>query len=126
MIFYSGWPFLTGAVRGLRNATLNMDFLIAAGAGAAYLYSIYQMAVGGEVYFDTAVMIITLILLGRYIESGAKRRASEAIIQILSLAPVEARKLVRGQRGTMKTVKCYLPSGEWSPYPPFGRVILSK
>jgi P-type Cu2+ transporter len=99
VIFYSGWPFLTGAVRGLRNATLNMDFLIAAGAGAAYLYSIYQMAIGGEVYFDTAVMIITLILLGRYIESGAKRRASEAIIQILSLAPVEARKLVPRAEG---------------------------
>jgi len=93
VIFYSGWPFLTGAVRGVRNATFNMDFLIAAGAGSAYLYSIYQMAVGGEVYFDTSVMIITLILLGRYIEAGAKRRASEAIMRLISLTPREARKL---------------------------------
>jgi len=99
VLFYSGWPFLAGAVRGLRNATFNMDFLIAAGAGAAYLYSIYQMAVGGEVYFDTAVMIITLILLGRYIESGAKHRASAAIMHLLSLSPGEARKLVPGAEG---------------------------
>ncbi|HYA88166.1 MAG TPA: heavy metal translocating P-type ATPase [Nitrospirota bacterium] len=96
VLFYSGWPFLAGAVRGLRNATFSMDFLIAAGAGAAYLYSIYEMTVGGEVYFDTAVMIITLILLGRYIESGVKHRASAAIMQLLSLAPGEARKLVPG------------------------------
>jgi Cu2+-exporting ATPase len=93
VIFYSGWPFLAGAVRGLRNFTFNMDFLIAAGAGSAYGYSIYEMAVGGEVYFDTSVMIITLILLGRLIEAGAKRRASEAILRLVSLAPREARKL---------------------------------
>jgi P-type Cu2+ transporter len=94
VIFYSGWPFLTGAIRGLRNAAFNMDFLITAGAGSAYLYSIYEMAVGGEVYFDTAVMIITLILLGRYIEIGAKRMASASMTRLLSLAPPEARKLV--------------------------------
>jgi P-type Cu2+ transporter len=100
VIFYSGWPFLTGAVRGLRSFTFNMDFLIAAGAGSAYLYSIYQMSIGGEVYFDTAVMIITLILLGRYIESGAKRKASEAIMRLLSLAPREARKLAPRAEGS--------------------------
>jgi len=99
VMFYSGWPFLTGAIRGLRSFTFNMDFLIAAGAGSAYLYSIYEMTIGGEVYFDTAVMIITLILLGRYIESGAKRKASETIIRLLSLAPREARKLVARAEG---------------------------
>jgi Cu2+-exporting ATPase len=98
VIFYAGWPFLTGALRGLRNGTFNMDFLITAGAGSAYLYSIYQMAVGGEVYFDTAVMIITLILLGRYIESGAKRKASEALLRLITLAPQEARKLFPADR----------------------------
>jgi len=94
VLFYSGWPFFKGAIRGLRHFTFNMDVLIVAGAGSAYLYSIYQMVVGGEVYFDTATMIITLILLGRYIESGAKRKASEAITRLLSLAPQEARKVL--------------------------------
>jgi P-type Cu2+ transporter len=93
VLLYSGWPFLAGAARGLRNWTFNMDVLIAAGSGSAYFYSIYQMAVGGEVYFDTSVMIITLILLGRFIEAGAKRKASEAIVRLISLVPRQARKV---------------------------------
>ncbi len=97
VIFYAGWPFLAGAARGMRHFTFNMDFLIAAGAGSAYLYSIYQMAIGGAVYFDTAVMIVTLILLGRLIESGAKRKASEVIARLVSLAPAEARVVVPGE-----------------------------
>jgi cation transport ATPase len=90
VLFYSGWPFMTGAVNGLRHFNFNMDLLITTGAGSAYLYSIYEMFSGGKVYFDTAAMIITLILLGRYIEAGAKGRASQAITRLLSLSPKEA------------------------------------
>lgn len=104
VLFYSGWPFLKGALRGLRHFTFNMDVLIMAGAGSAYLYSITQMFVGGEVYFDTVTMIITLILLGRYIESGAKRKASETITRLLSLAPQEARKVTPSVNGDETTV----------------------
>jgi Cu2+-exporting ATPase len=93
ILFYSGWPIIRGAFRGLMNLTFNMDVLIAAGALSAYGYSIRQMLVNGEVYFDTAAMIITLILLGRYIEAGAKRRASETIGRLMQLSPKEARKL---------------------------------
>ena len=98
VVFYAGWPFLAGAARGIRNFAFNMDVLIAAGAGSAYLYSIYQMFAGGEVFFDTAAMIITLILLGRFLEAGAKRKASEAISRLLSLAPQEARQVIDGKR----------------------------
>ncbi|MBI5098326.1 MAG: heavy metal translocating P-type ATPase metal-binding domain-containing protein [Nitrospirae bacterium] len=94
VVFYSGWPFINGAVRGLRNLHFNMDLLIMTGSGSAYLYSIYEMFSGGKVYFDTAAMIITLILLGRYIEAGAKGRASQAITRLLSLSPKEARRIV--------------------------------
>ena len=93
VVLYSGWPFLAGALRGIRHGSLSMDVLIAAGAGSAYLYSIAQIFARGEVYFDTAAMIITLILLGRLIEAGAKRRASAALLKLLSLAPAEARRL---------------------------------
>ena len=93
VLFYSGWPIIRGALRGLINLTFNMDVLIAAGALSAYGYSIQQMIVNGEVYFDTAAMIITLILLGRYIEAGAKGRASETIGRLMQLSPKEARKL---------------------------------
>lgn len=93
VLFYSGWPLIKGAFRGLINFTFNMDVLIAAGAISAYGYSIFQMAAGGEVYFDTAAMIITLILLGRYIEAGAKGKASETIHKLMQLTPQTARKL---------------------------------
>jgi Cu2+-exporting ATPase len=93
VLFYSGWPLIKGALRGMMNLTFNMDVLIAAGALSAYGYSIYQMAAGGEVYFDTAAMIITLILLGRYIEAGAKGKASETIHKLMQLTPKTARKL---------------------------------
>ncbi len=93
VLFYSGWPLIKGAFRGMVNLTLNMDVLITAGALSAYGYSIYQMATGGEVYFDTAAMIITLILLGRYIEAGAKGKASETIHKLMQLTPKTARKL---------------------------------
>ncbi len=93
VVFYSGWPIIKGSFRGLRNFTFNMDVLIAAGALSAYGYSVYQTAMGGEVYFDTAAMIITLILLGRYIEAGAKRKASETIGRLMQLSPREARRL---------------------------------
>jgi len=71
-----------------------MDLLIVTGAGSAYLYSVYEMFTGGEVYFDTAAMIITLILLGRYIEAGAKGKASQTITRLLTLSPKEARRIV--------------------------------
>ncbi len=93
VLFYSGWPLIKGSVRGLKNLTFNMDVLIVAGSLSAYGYSLLQMLTGGEVYFDTAAMIITLILLGRYIEAGAKRKASEAIGRLMQLSPKEARKL---------------------------------
>jgi Cu2+-exporting ATPase len=93
VLFYAGWPIIKGSFRGLKNRMFNMDVLIAAGSLSAYFYSVQQMVSGGEVYFDTAAMIITLILLGRYIESGAKRKASETISRLMQLSPREARKL---------------------------------
>jgi P-type Cu2+ transporter len=95
VLFYSGWPFLKGAVRGIRNRTLNMDVLISLGAISAYVLSIRQLLRGGEVYFDTAAMIITLVLLGRLLESSAKHKASEAVSRLLALQPQDAR-MVQG------------------------------
>ncbi|HUX42072.1 MAG TPA: heavy metal translocating P-type ATPase [Rectinemataceae bacterium] len=93
VLFYSGWPLIKGSIRGLVNRAFTMDVLIVAGAISAYGYSIYQIAVGGEVYFDSVAMIITLILLGRYIERIAKNKASDAINQLVQLSPREARRL---------------------------------
>ncbi|MGW8321398.1 MAG: heavy metal translocating P-type ATPase, partial [Thermodesulfobacteriota bacterium] len=96
VFFYSGWPFLSGSWRGLKQGSFNMDVLITAGSGSAYLLSIWQLVRGREVYFDTCAMIITLVLLGRYIEFGAKKRSTEAISRLLSLVPGTATRLVAG------------------------------
>lgn len=93
VLFYSGMPFIRNTFIGLRRLHFTMDSLITIGAGSAFIYSIYQMGIGGTVYFDTSAMIITLILLGRYIESTAKGRASETIERLTELSPREARKV---------------------------------
>jgi Cu2+-exporting ATPase len=103
VLFYSGWPFLRGAYGGLRNRVLNMDVLISVGALSAYFLSVHHMLTRGEVYFDTSAMIITLVLLGRFLEHSAKRRASQAVARLLALQPQDAR-LVRGTDRVMVPV----------------------
>jgi len=107
--FWAGWPFLVGAWQGLRRRSADMDTLIAVGTTAAYGYSVATMLVpdffraagigakGGELplYFDTAAAIVTLILLGRFLEARAKTHTSEAIRRLIGLAPRTAR-VVRG------------------------------
>ncbi|MFC1769503.1 heavy metal translocating P-type ATPase metal-binding domain-containing protein [Nitrospirota bacterium] len=90
VVFYSGGPILRGSISALRHGALNMDVLVSSGALAAYVYSLYQIPLGGEVFFDTAAMIITFIILGRLIETGARGRASEAVMRLMNLSPKQA------------------------------------
>jgi Cu2+-exporting ATPase len=102
VMFYSGYPFLKNTLSGIRNHNVNMDTLIFMGSFSAYSYSVFIVFTLGNVYFDTSAMIITLILLGRFIEAGAKGKASEAISRLMGLQPKEARLIqlsaVSGQR----------------------------
>ncbi|KIH76321.1 hypothetical protein GFER_12005 [Geoalkalibacter ferrihydriticus DSM 17813] len=98
VVFYSGAPFLQGGWRNLRNGVPGMDLLIAMGVLAAYGTSLYATFAGGEVYFDTAAMIVTLILAGRLFEGAARRRAAAGIDLLLRLAPQTARRLLGEQR----------------------------
>lgn len=100
VIFYGGWPFLTGAWRSLKNRAPGMDLLIALGVLAAYFYSLVALLHRQEVYFDTAAMIITLLLLGRLLESGARHRATAGIDRLLQLAPATTLKIT----GSTQTV----------------------
>ena len=94
-----------------------MDVLIAAELSSAYAYSVYETFKGGEVYFDTAAMIVTLILLGRYIEAGAKGRASATITRLMQLSPKEARKLDLGPGSDRSERRSERPFVEWFPCP---------
>ena len=92
VIFYSGWPFLRGAWRGVVNRAPNMELLIAIGALSSYGYSIYATLNSGEVYFETAATIVTLILAGRLLENAAKRRAAGGVELLLGLTAGEAQR----------------------------------
>ncbi|MCS7351153.1 MAG: copper-translocating P-type ATPase [Anaerolineae bacterium] len=111
--FGVGWDFYRGAYRALRLGTANMDVLVALGTSAAYFYSLAvtlaltlgSTALGRHTYFETAAVIITLIVLGKYLEARAKGRASEAIRALIALQPERARVLRDGQ-------EIEIPAGE--------------
>ncbi len=87
---WAGLPFIAGALAQARHRSSNMDTLIALGTLAAYGYSLYSLIGGGEVYFETAGVIITFLLLGKYFEHRSTARASLAIRGLLELGAKEA------------------------------------
>jgi copper-transporting P-type ATPase V len=95
--FGVGWPFLREAARRARRRSANMDTLIAFGTLAAYGFSVVQLAVGGmELYFETAILLIAFLTLGRYFEARARGRAGQAIRALLELGAKQARVLRDG------------------------------
>ncbi|MFO7593881.1 MAG: heavy metal translocating P-type ATPase [Pseudomonadota bacterium] len=89
-LLYSGWPFFKGAWTGLRNRHLTMDLPIVIGATTTYLYSVYVTlsdTTVGEVYFDTVVNFLFVILVGRYLEAMSKRHAVAATQRLMDLQP---------------------------------------
>jgi Cu2+-exporting ATPase len=96
-LIYSGYPFFKGAWSGLRHLHLGMDVPIAIGASITYLYSIYVMLSGSgtaEVYYDTVVNFIFVILVGRYLEAISKRQAVASTQRLLDLQPRVATLLI--------------------------------
>jgi P-type Cu2+ transporter len=93
VVFYCGWPFLAGAWRSLRHRSAGMDLLVSTGILAAWGGSIAALPGNGEVYFDTAAMIVTLLLTGRLFENSARRRAASGVDRLLQLAPDTAQRL---------------------------------
>jgi len=93
--FWAGWPFLKGAAHRAKSLSANMDTLIALGTLTAYFYSVWALFTGEDIYFDTAAVIIAFLLLGKYLESRARGRASQAIKRLLELGAKEAH-VVRG------------------------------
>ncbi len=99
-LFYSGWPFLKGAWSGLRQLRLGMDLPIAIGATTTWAYSVYvtlNPTSTGEVYFDTVVNFLFVILVGRHLESLSKHHAVSATQRLLDLQPRVASVLRNGE-----------------------------
>ncbi len=106
VVLWCGWPFFVRGWRSVMNRSLNMFTLIALGTGAAYLYSVIVTflpqlfppsfhAEGGGIalYFEPAVVIIALVLLGQVMELRARSQTGSAIRALLGLAPKTARRL---------------------------------
>lgn len=100
-----GRGFYQRGVRNLIKRHPNMDSLIAVGTGAAFLYSLYassqvfagQHAFVHQLYFESVSVIISLVLLGKYMESSAKGRTSQAIQSLIKLLPSQATVIRYGQ-----------------------------
>jgi Cu+-exporting ATPase len=99
---WAGWPFLRGSWIALRRRTADMNLLVGVGTLTAYLTSVVATVVpaavsgagqGAHVTFDTAAVIITLILLGRLLESRARASTSQAMRRLLDLRPRTARRV---------------------------------
>ena len=99
--FYVGFRFYRGALYALKAKSANMDSLIAIGTSAAFIYSALVVFVpaqfGNRTYFDTAAIIITFIVLGKWLEAVVKGKASEAIKKLLGLQPKTA-KVIRNKK----------------------------
>jgi Cu+-exporting ATPase len=103
--FWVGWQFYQGFWSALKHRTADMNTLIAIGTSAAYAYSaavtaapalFLRLGLGTHVYYDTAAMIITLIILGRLLEARARGQTSEAMRKLMGLRAKTARVLRHG------------------------------
>ncbi len=98
-LFYSGQIFFKGAWVGLKNRFINMDLLVISGASLVYFYSIYAAITGaGETYFESGTMIITFVLIGKFLEVRGKKSAVDTIDKLNSQIPTEVAVIKDGER----------------------------
>ncbi len=97
--FIIGWQFYRNFFGALKSFSADMDTLIALGTSAAYFYSVYLVLAGhpGHLYFETSSVLITIIILGRFLEENAKARTSSAIKKLMELAPKQANVIRDGR-----------------------------
>ena len=98
VLLYSGWPFFKGAISGLRYGQMTMDLPIVIGVLATYLYSVWATVTSqNDVYFETVVSFLFIILVGRYIERISRRNATSATSRLMELQPRSATLLINGE-----------------------------
>ena len=112
VVTWAAWPFHRAAAVNARHGASTMDTLVSIGVSAAYLFSLTELLLnpaatadpgmdgmgdGVELYFEVAAVVVTFLLLGRWLEAGAKARASSALRALLSLGAREAAVLRDGR-----------------------------
>ncbi|XP_076910456.1 copper-transporting ATPase HMA4-like [Bidens hawaiensis] len=106
--FLIGRRFYVGSYHALKRRSANMDVLVALGTNAAYFYSVYTVIKAtlsdkfeGQDFFETSTMLISFILLGKYLESKAKGKTSDALAKLMDLAPDTACLLTVNNEGNI-------------------------
>src|SRR4051794_28519518 len=90
VVLWGGWPFHAAAWANLRHRAATMDTLVSVGVLAAWAWSVYALFAATDTYFETASVITSFVLAGRWFEARAKRRAGDAIRSLLELGAKEA------------------------------------
>ncbi len=109
VLLYSGWPFFKGAISGLRYRQMTMDLPIAIGVLVTYLYSAWATVQSyNDVYFETVVSFLFIILVGRYIERISRRNATSATSRLMELQPRSATLLVNDEQQLISVRKLKL------------------
>ena len=102
VVTWAAWPFHRAAIRNARHATATMDTLVSLGVTASYLASLAAVAAGGgDTYLEVAAGVTALILLGRYLETRARRRSGAALRALLELGAKDVTMIVDGRERTV-------------------------
>ena len=123
VMFYVSLPFHQATIKNLRFGATTMDTLISLGSLVAYLYSVFNLLFGDpeQVYFEVAAVVPTVVLLGRYIELGARRSATDSVKALLSAIPETSIVIRDGQRTEIATTdirigdQVVIPAGQTVP-----------
>ena len=103
VVFYAGWIFIGGAYTSLRLRALNMSVLIAVGVLAAWLFSALITVIGGETFYEAAVLLVTFVLFGHWMEMKARRGTTDSLRALFDIVPPKATVLRDGQEVEVPT-----------------------
>jgi Cu+-exporting ATPase len=123
VMFYVSLPFHQATIKNLRFGSTTMDTLISLGSLVAYLYSVFNLLFADpeQVYFEVAAVVPTVVLLGRYIELGARRSATDSVKALLSAIPETSIVIRDGERIEISTSEIrigdqvVIPAGQTIP-----------
>ena len=88
--FIAGKRFYKATITSLRHRFFDMDVLIVVGTSTAYFYSLVNVFLGGDIYFETSALLITFVLMGKYLELLTRGKMGDAVRKLMNLAPVNA------------------------------------
>jgi Cu2+-exporting ATPase len=104
VVWYAGWPFISGAVSSLRSRQLNMSVLIATGVLAAWVFSLLLTVTGQpDTFYEAAAMLVTFVLFGHWMEMKSRRGTTDALRALFDLVPPTAMVIRDGAEAQVPT-----------------------